>query len=399
MMKVPHARTALVYGATGISGLNLIEYLAKNTTTDEWDRIIGICRRKEVNLDPISTKPTADPRIRLVGGIDLLNDSEEEIIRQLRLAKVQETTHVFYFSYKEEPTEDKLIETNATMLRKALRCTDAVAPHLQRWLLQCGVKYYGWHLGPIDNPVREHTRFPAKILYYPQEELIEEYTKDKSWDWVETRPDAIVGISKGNFMSLAASVAIYLVILKELGKPALFPGNAFLYNCVEDTTYAKLLAEFEVFLAIHPGAGREAFNIVNGDVFRWRQVWPKLAEMFELEMPPVQFKDMPEITSNRIRISQVCLKEFMKDKEPVWDAAAVKHGLNPDAFHCATWEFAGNRTWDLLSNMTKARKLGWSGYVDSEEMWLQLMRRFEMEHAVPRLRTLSGEYPEYLRII
>ena len=42
-------------------------------------------------------------------------------------------------------------------------------------------------------------------------------------------------------------------------------------------TDAGLLAEQMVWAATDPAGADEAFNIVNGDVFRWRWMWPRLA--------------------------------------------------------------------------------------------------------------------------
>ena len=41
-----------------------------------------------------------------------------------------------------------------------------------------------------------------------------------------------------------------------------------LFDCAD----ADLLADAQLFLATHPGAQNEAYNINNGDVFRWFEV-------------------------------------------------------------------------------------------------------------------------------
>lgn len=49
-----------------------------------------------------------------------------------------------------------------------------------------------------------------------------------------------------------------------------------------------------------------------------------------------------------------------------WDKLASSHGLGKDAFEKATWGFLGfmlGRDYNLVISMSKARKLGWTGYV------------------------------------
>ena len=63
----------------------------------------------------------------------------------------------------------------------------------------------------------------------------------------------------------------------------------------------------------------QAFNVVNGDVFKWRFLWPNIAEYFRLK--PVEPQDQP-----------LNLEELMKDKEAVWDEIVDKHGLKVNGY-------------------------------------------------------------------
>ena len=54
--------------------------------------------------------------------------------------------------------------------------------------------------------------------------------------------------------------------------------------------------------------------MVNGDIFKWRFLWPTIAEYFGLK--PGELEDQP-----------LNLEELMKDKEAVWDEIVEKHGL------------------------------------------------------------------------
>ena len=54
--------------------------------------------------------------------------------------------------------------------------------------------------------------------------------------------------------------------------------------------------------------------MVNGDIFKWRLLWPSIAEYFGLK--PGEPGEDP-----------LNVEELMKDKESVWDEIVEKHGL------------------------------------------------------------------------
>ena len=62
-------------------------------------------------------------------------------------------------------------------------------------------------------------------------------------------------------------------------------------------------------------AGRnQALNIVNGDMFRWRWLWPKLAADFAIKPAPYPTRRMP-------------LEPQLADVGPIWRKIAAKHAL------------------------------------------------------------------------
>ncbi len=115
-------------------------------------------------------------------------------------------------------------------------------------------------------------------------------------------------------MNVAMSIAIYAVISKELGLPLRFPGTEKSYRILYNITYAKMLARATAWAGLADGARNEIFNITNGDFFRWHDMWPRIAAMFE--MPVADPIPTP-------------LAVYMADKAPVWDAIVRKYGLRP----------------------------------------------------------------------
>jgi len=85
-------------------------------------------------------------------------------------------------------------------------------------------------------------------------------------------------------MNLGMSIAVYATISKELGLPLRFPGSDKAYKALYQVTSAEILAKATVWAGQSDAAKDEIFNITNGDYFRWQYLWPRIAEMFEMDI-------------------------------------------------------------------------------------------------------------------
>ena len=98
--------------------------------------------------------------------------------------------------------------------------------------------------------------------------------------------------------------------------PSLFPGSPQQYEAVTDVTDARILAKQLVWASTTPSAFNQAFNITNGDVFRWRRLWGKIAAYLGVEPAPYPGHPTP-------------LEVQMAGQDAVWDRIVEKHGLQP----------------------------------------------------------------------
>jgi hypothetical protein len=87
-------------------------------------------------------------------------------------------------------------------------------------------------------------------------------------------------------MSEALSFAIYLIVCRELGETAIFPGSSFCFDSVEDNSYASSLADMTIWATTHSHTANEAFNHTNGDTFFWRYFYPKIGKYFGMDVRP-----------------------------------------------------------------------------------------------------------------
>ncbi len=171
---------------------------------------------------------------------------------------------------------------------------------------------------------------------------------------------------------MATSLAVYATISKHAGVPLRFPGNPALYDSVYQIVDVALLARAMVWAATTPAAANEAFNITNGDFTRWRYLWPRIAEFFDMEVGPVQ---------------QLHLQTVMADKEPLWADICEQYQLHHYAIaDLATWRFidyAFANGFDQMSSLTKIRQAGWHEVLDTEESITQQLQRMRADRVIP----------------
>jgi hypothetical protein len=250
---------------------------------------------------------------------------------------------------------------------------EPVATRLCHVNLVHGTKWYGSHLGAYKTPAREDDpRLMPPIFYYDQQDHIAQRQRGKAWSWSTLRPHTIFGFSLNAPQNLMMLIAAYAVISKELGLPLRFPGSMQCYRSIKQATEADLLARAMVWVSTEPRCANNAFNLTNGDLFRWENVWPKIARFFGIE-PGVVFP--------------IKLTDFMADKGPLWDRIVRKYGLTPLPFEAlGQWAFGDNilaRDMDDISSMTKARQFGFHDVVDSEDMFIDYFRRFQRQGVIP----------------
>ncbi|WP_438028393.1 SDR family oxidoreductase [Sorangium sp. So ce233] len=347
-------KVALVVGAQGIIGRHLIEHLA---ALGDWD-VIGLSRRGGASAG----------RVRHIV-VDLL---DREDCRK-KLGSLSGITHVFYAAYQDRPTWAELVPPNLAMLVNVVDAVEPIAPGLQHISLMQGYKVYGAHLGPFKTPAREADppHMPPEFNV-DQQAFLEARQEGKAWRWSAIRPSVVCGFALGVPMNLAMVIAVHAAMSKELGLPLRFPGKPAAYDRLIEMTDARLLAQATVWAATSERCQNQAFNINNGDMFRWSEMWPKIARMFDLEVaPPLP---MP-------------LADVMADKEPLWNAMIEKYGLARHPYKdVSSWRFGDavfSWDYDVLADGSKARRLGFHEHVETEAMFRGIFEDLRRRRIIP----------------
>lgn len=361
-------KRAVIVGVTGIVGSNLAQQLLAE---GDWE-IHGVSR----------TPPRGQSAIRAIA-VDLLD--EDATTRALAAVR---PTHLFFCTWTRMSTEAENCLVNGAMLRHVLQAVttsgDATDPGpreaLRHVALVTGAKHY---LGPFEayartqpeTPFREdQPRLPVDNFYYVQEDIVFEYAARHGFGWSVHRPQTIVGHAVGNAMNMGVTLAVHASICKATGRPFVFPGSPTQYERLADITDARLLARHIAWASTTPAARNEAFNVANGDVFRWRRLWEAIARYFEIEAAPYPGTATP-------------LAPQLAGDGPVWDRLVAEHRLQPHRLDrlASAWHTDADlgRPVECVFDLSKSRRLGFLHYQDSERSFLDLFDRLRQERVIP----------------
>ncbi|GAB3994730.1 SDR family oxidoreductase [Nocardioides marmoraquaticus] len=360
-MDTPDPRTALVVGATGIAGSALCHQLV-----DEGWRVLGLSRSGRVpveGVEPVSADLTDADALR-------------------EALAPYEPTHVFVTAWIRQDTEEQNIEVNGGLVRDLLAAVSGTG--VQHVALLTGLKHY---LGPFeaygqgevpDTPFHEdEERLPHDNFYYAQEDELFAAAERDGFTWSVHRAHTIIGHAVGNAMNIGQTLAAYAALCRETGRPFTFPGSETQWNGVTDLTDAGINAEQMVWAATTTEAADTAYNIANGDVVRWRWLWPRLAERLGVDWEG--YADAPRPLEEQVAA--------LDDADGTWSAIAEREGLvEADLSRVASWWHTDGdlgRDMECLTDMTRSRERGFAAYRSTLHAFTDLFDTLEAEKVVP----------------
>jgi len=358
-------KTILVAGATGLVGHAAMRHFAGLPDTN----VIAVSRRK----------PAETFGARFVS-VDLQDRAKCAEI----FGAMPEVTHVVYAALYEKPglvagwRADDQIAINDAMLRNLMDPLLGVAKGLRHVSLLQGTKAYGSHVRPMKYPAREGRDEARDVpnFYWQQEDYIRERQHGQSWAFTIFRPVLICGYSLGAAMNLIPAIGVYAAFLKERGEPLHFPGGP---GRVSQAVDAGLLARAMAWAGETDKARNEAFNVANGDVFSWPNVWRAIADA--VGMKPGDERPMSLATE-------------IAPREDDWQRIVAKHGLAaPDlkslvglSFEYADWQMNYGRTKPApvsYSSTIKLMQAGFTEVMDTEVMLASAIREFQRRRLLP----------------
>ncbi|WP_437615835.1 SDR family oxidoreductase [Erwinia sp. V71] len=352
-------KQALIVGISGVIGRALAEKLQ----AEGW-QVTGLSRGRGAIPEGCSSL-TAD-----------LTDAAA-----VRAALTEYKPDALFFSvWARQENEKANIRVNGAMVKNVI---DALGERLQgaHVALVTGLKHY---LGPFEaygkgnvpvTPFREEQgRQPVDNFYYAQEDEVFAGAEKYAYRWSVHRPHTIVGYALGNAMNMGQTLAVYATLCREMGWPFIFPGSPQQWQGVSDVTDASLLAEQLHWAATSATAANQDFNTVNGDVFRWNWLWPRIAAYFGIEAADYPAQMMP-------------LDGRMAEAAARWQQVVGKYQLREaDISKLVSWWHTDadlGRPMEAFTDMSKSRKAGFSGYRSTLDSFSQLFDRLKAENIIP----------------
>jgi nucleoside-diphosphate-sugar epimerase len=287
-------KTVLVAGATGLVGYAALKHFAAAPDTN----VVAVSRRLPPGIE-----------VRHLA-LDLTNP----VACRHAAETLREVTHLVYAALFELPglvegwRNDQQIGTNDRMLRNLLGPLLQVAPGLRHVTLLQGTKAYGVHVRPLAVPAREGRSEMREQpnFYWAQEDYLRSVQAGKDWAFTILRPVLIVGEAIGGAMNLIPALGAHAAVMRERGPILPYPGGA---ERVSQAVDADLLARVIAWAGDTQAARNETFNVTNGDVFTWPNIWPVIAETLGMRTGP----DEPFLLQSLGRAD--------------WDRIRQRHGL------------------------------------------------------------------------
>ena len=293
------SRTVLITGASGLVGTAAVDAFLHAG----WE-VVGVSRRPP---EAFSNRPFTHLSVNL---------QDAQACREAFEALPQ-VTHVVYAAVYEKPgliagwQDPEQMATNLAMIRNTVEPLTRVAGLKHLTLLQ-GTKAYGAHLHPIRIPARErHPRDEHPNSYWFQEDYVREKSAECGFGWTIFRPTIVLGPNVGVAMNTIPIIGIYAALCRAERRAFSYPGHvAYPREAVD----ARLIGDAAVWAADTPRAWGEHYNLTNGEVFSWRDLWPSLAEFLHVEPGP----DQP-----------LRLAEYLPSRAGLWASIVEEHGLRP----------------------------------------------------------------------
>jgi len=357
-------KTVLVAGATGLVGYAALKHFAG----EDCD-VIALSRRVPEDL---------------FGARHLSLDLTDAAACAAAAREFSAVTHLVYAALYERPglvsgwQESEQITVNDAMLRNLLGPLQQAAPNLRHVTLLQGTKAYGVHVRPLAVPARENRSemHEQPNFYWNQENFLRAEQAGKQWSWSIMRPVLIVGESLGSAMNVIPALGVYGAFMREAGNTLPFPGGSPRVAQVVD---ADLLARAIAWAGESPNARNEIFNVTNGDIFVWQNVWPAIADA--LGLAPGEAKPLS-------------LDQEIRPREADWSRIRATHGLrapNLKDFVGLSFEYADYQTGygrtepgpPAIVSTIKLMQAGFTEVMDTEAMFRKWFAAFQAKKLLP----------------
>ncbi|MEM7171098.1 MAG: NAD-dependent epimerase/dehydratase family protein [Pseudomonadota bacterium] len=367
-------KTVLVVGANGLVGSAVVKHLRASSC-----RVIATQRKA-----PRQNDDRHDDRVEY-----RLADLSDRAACHDLFSKMGEVTHLVYAALYENPhlvsgwSDDAQIRINDAMFKAVLDPLVAARGALRHVTLLQGTKAYGVHVRAIPVPAREdRDELRSQTNFYWAQEAHLRTAAEKAagtadWGWTILRPTLIVGGVIGGAMNAIPPLCVFASLLKEQALPLAYPGGGPRIAAAVDV---DLLARAISWAGDTATARNRTFNVTNGDVYVWENIWPLFAE--EMGMP----LGTPEPRS---------INDFCGVRGDLWDKIRQDHQLaspdlqsfvGPSLQYCDYLLRYGQPDPGPSTAVSTIaiQQAGFHDVMDSEDMFRKWIRNLQIRRLIPR---------------
>ncbi len=366
------AKKVVIAGASGLVGHAAARHFA---SLPGWD-VIGLSRRTPPPIAGVRSLPVdlADPRT-------IANVTPE----------LAGASHLVFAALSEAPGlvpgwfDQAQIDHNGALLRNLFEPLERVSPLLEHVSLLHGTKAYGLHHPllrdqPPHNPLLEREpRRDHPNFYWVQEDYLHEKQADNSWGLTVFRPTTIYGDAAGNNMNPIPVIGAYAALLRAEGSPLHYPGRT-LGPAIHEAVDADLVARALGWAATSSQAHNATYNLTNGDVFVWENVWGVIAETLGMAVgdhrPMSLAGELPNRAGQWATIvdahdlnSPRNLLDFVGYNSLVYTDLLLSNDPQPNG--------------PTLNSTIAVREAGFHDCMDTEDMFRKWFRRLQAEGSLP----------------
>ena len=102
--------------------------------------------------------------------------------------------------------------------------------------------------------------------------------------WSVHHPTTIFGFSPRCARNVITSLCVYATICSKEGVMLQWPGSRIAWEGFSDASDTELVTEHELWVALESIGKNQPFNCGNRDIYKWKRLWPMLADHFGLEL-------------------------------------------------------------------------------------------------------------------
>ncbi|RLN17464.1 3-oxo-Delta(4,5)-steroid 5-beta-reductase [Panicum miliaceum] len=381
-------KVALVVGSTGVVGAALLDILrSPDTPAGPWKVYALSCGPLPPWSAPAGAPSSSNPNPVIHLQLDL---ADPAAVAQA-LKPLTDITHVFYTACSACPgaTEDDAREANCAMLRNVLSVVIPRCPALVHVCLQTGRKGFVDPFEPMSGifaAIVAMRPYPEDVPRLEHSDLEDVFLDEVAHSWLNGaagaitwsvhRPATLFGFSPRSESNVIASLCVYAAICCKEGAALRWPGSLVAWEGFSDASDAELVAEHALWAALEPSGKNETFNCTNGDVYKWKNLWPMLADHFEMEWSGYDGED-----------KRFKLEEAMAGKETLWAEIVREKGLVETELNDITaWWFVDaliNADKEQIENMNKSKERGCLGFRNTVRSFNTWIGKLKADKIVP----------------